>query len=184
MIVLRCTQRVLRSSGINLSPDLPPVTAALGEWYVNSISLPFRGRFLVLFTESRTLLTVLAPGRTLGRTVPVFQDRAPALFRRLRVPEPWIATQQEEMQETSFARTASRSILGFMNDVARHIEFAAADAGSFEGLNLDALEVSLAGVLHHVSGDYQRPVDLLAGVLRDDSPAAEPGADGLLPPGA
>lgn len=168
MIVLRCTQRVLRGSGITPAPDPSPPTAALGEWYANALSLPFRGRSLVLFTESQTLLTVLAPGRVLRTTVPLFQERAPALLRRLRIPEPWTSKQQENMQEISFARTASRSILGFMNDIGQHIWFAAEATHSFEELDLDALEVSLAGVLHRVSGDYHRPVDLLGDLIGGD----------------
>ena len=165
MIVLRCTQQLLRSSRIKPSVDPPQPTAALGEWYANSLSLPLRGRSLVLFTENQTLLSVLAPGRVLRTTVPIFQERAPALLRRLRVPESWISTEREEMQETAFARTASRSILGFMNDIRQHIWFAAAAEPSFEDLDLDALEVSLAGVLHRVSGDYQHPVDLLTDLV-------------------
>jgi len=166
MVVLRCTQRLLRSSGITPAPDPSPPTAPLGEWYANSLSLPFRGRSLVLFTESHTLLTVLAPGRVLRTTAPIFQERAPALLRRLGVPEPWISAQQEQMQEISFARTASRSVLGFMNDIAQNIWFTAGAEHSFEALDLDALEVSLAEVLHRVSGIYHRPVDLLASLIR------------------
>lgn len=72
MIVLRCTQRLLRVSKIVPGVEPPASTAALGEWYVNVVALPFRGRTLVAFVHSGTLLSVLAPGRVLGTTVPAW----------------------------------------------------------------------------------------------------------------
>lgn len=144
MIVLRCTQRILKQSRITPTPEPPESTAALGEWYVNAVSLPFPGRSLVLYVSSQTLLTVAAPGRTLGPTLPVFRGRLPALLARLDLPAGWIEAEKKHFSEVSYAATRSRSVLGSMNNIHRLIWFRAERALSFERLDLDALELELA----------------------------------------
>ncbi|HEX8694129.1 MAG TPA: hypothetical protein VF746_17035 [Longimicrobium sp.] len=145
MIVLRCTQRVLKQSRIAPLPEPPEPTGVLGEWYVNAVSLPFPGRSLVLYVSSRTLLTVVAPGRTLGPTLPVFRERLPALLVRLRLPADWIEAEMRHFSEVSYAATRSRSVLGSMNNIHDLLWFHAAEAPSFERLDLDAMELELAG---------------------------------------
>jgi hypothetical protein len=134
-------------SGVEPVPEPPAPTAALGEWYANAIALPFRGRSLVVFVQGTALLSVVAPGRVLGTTVPVFMQRLPLLLRRLELPQPWIESQAAALTSLCFARTASRSVLGSMNDIAEQIRAEAEWARSFDRLDLDRLEERLAGVI-------------------------------------
>lgn len=144
MILVRCTRRLLKSSPIAAATDPPTPASPLGEWYANTVSLPFPGRWVTLYVHAQTLLAVVARGRTLGTTLDGFRHRLPLLLRRLGTPEPWIDARRPELAEVVVAPTANRRILGFMNDMQRSIAFRAEDAGSFVALDLDAVEDELA----------------------------------------
>lgn len=161
MIVLRCTQRLLKESRIQPAPALPAPTAALGEWYATTVALPFRGRSLVLFVHGDSLLSVVAPGRVLGTTVPAFRERMPRLLHRLDLPRPWIAAHRAAISEIRFARTASRGVLGSMNEIAEQIRAEAEPAFSFDDLDLDRLEERLADVIFGAL-DYRFPRDVVS----------------------
>lgn len=169
MVLLRCTRRLLRASGIEPVPEPPAPTAALGEWYANPVALPFRARSLVVFVHAGTLLSVVAPGRVLATTVPVFRQRLPLLLRRLELPRPWVELQSAALTSLCFARTASRSVLGSMNDIAEQIRAEAEWARSFDRLDLDRLEERLAGGLFGALS-YRSPLDEL-----HDRIGADPG---------
>jgi hypothetical protein len=146
MIVLRCTQRLLKTSSYPVSADPPASTAPLGEWFANAVPLPLPGRWVVMYTNSQTLLTVVVPGRALGTTLASFQERTPALLRRLGLPEEWIELQGSRMQDVMVARTNDRRVLGSMNDLAFQIQVTAEHTRSFECIDWDRLELDLAKV--------------------------------------
>ncbi len=144
MLLLRCTQRLLKASGTIPEEDPSPAGGPLDEWYANVAPLPFAGRWVVMFTHAQTLLTVIAPGRVLRTTVPVFRQRLPGLLRRLEIPGEWIAEHAPDEGEARVARTDDRHVLGSMNDLANGIWYGADEAPSFDRLDLGALERELA----------------------------------------
>lgn len=146
MIVLRCTRRLLGSGRHPVSTDPAPPTAPLGEWFANAVPLPLPGRWVVMYTSSQTLLTVVVPGRALRTTTAAFQERVPALLHRLGLPAAWIAQQRALMQEITVARTNDRRVLGTMTDLAFQIQHAAQEARAVERIEWDALELALARV--------------------------------------
>lgn len=146
MILLRATQRLLKQGGISMVPEPPLPTTILGEWYANVVPLPFPGRWIVMYTSANTLLTVVTSGRGLRTTLPVFQQRMPALLRRLRLPDPWVQAQANALEEVYVTRTNNRRVLGSMNDLAYQIRIAAEVTRSFERLDFDCLELDLAEV--------------------------------------
>ena len=165
MILLRATQRLLKHRGISVVTEPPPPTAALGEWHVNAVPLPFPGRWLVLYTSTNTLLTVVAPGKGLRTTVPIFRERLPALLRRLRLPDRWVQAQADALEEICVARTNNRRVLGSMNDLAYQIRLAAEAERSFQQLDLDRLEMYLAEVPLSMLR-YQHPSRVAAALAR------------------
>jgi len=165
MILLRCTQRLLRASRVEPIAEPPAPTAPLGEWYANVVGLPLRGRSLVMFVHGGTLLSVVAPGRVLGTTVPTFQQRLPDLLRRLDLPPSWVERHAAAASEVCFSRTASRSVLGSMNDITPQIQSEAEMAPSFDHLDLDRLEERLARVIFGTLG-YRYPTTVLAELVR------------------
>ena len=128
MITIRCTQRLLKRSGLEVLADPPPPSAVLGEWYANVVCLPFPGRSLILYVHNPSRLSVLVCGRTIHTTVDPFRHRAICLLERLGIPAELLAAERREMSEVCFARTASRSILGSMNEIANQIWYRSPDA--------------------------------------------------------
>jgi hypothetical protein len=118
MITLRCTQKVLRRLGISGSlPEPGAPTNALGDWYVNL--LHFGRKQLVMATSERSLLTVLLPARELRESlVPNLCDVTYMLLLEIGVDKERAAREAEAMQPAAFGRTASRRVLGSMNDFA------------------------------------------------------------------
>jgi len=114
---IRCTQRLLaRLSGSTPDVDAPRSTTALGDWYANTITV---GRLrLILCTSERTLLTVLIPAKDLRSLPDRLRDAVARMLIRLEVPPGEIAREKREMMWHQLGRTASRQILGSMNDFA------------------------------------------------------------------
>ncbi|HEX8319720.1 MAG TPA: GNAT family N-acetyltransferase [Longimicrobium sp.] len=166
-MIFRCTQRLLKATKLPVTTEPPEPAAPLGEWYVNLVPVPFAGRSLVLYTNPTTLVCVVAPGRALHTTLPTFRRRVPALLRRLDLPGEWIDAQLSDLSETIVARTNNRRVLGSMNDLATQIWFEAERYRSFEGIDLDRLEVKLADNPHAMLGykDATWVLAELAGVV-------------------
>jgi hypothetical protein len=142
-MILRCTQRLLKGSGIQLTPEPRPEPAALGEWFANAVPLPMPGRWVVMYTNARTLLTVLTAGRVIRTTLPAFRERLPRLLARLRLPPDWIDAQAAALDLVYFARTNDRRVLGSMNDFAGTIQYEIQHFGP-GWFNLDRMELRLA----------------------------------------
>jgi hypothetical protein len=123
----------------------------------------FDRRKCLLLTHSATLFTIFEAnvtasslramrqlvtgliGRELGR-----EDLAPGTFGNL------------ERQEVLLAKTADRSVLGCMNDMAFMCEHAIAGAGSLASTDHAALNRSLRRNINSAR-DYRRPIDLAVG---------------------
>jgi len=143
-MILRCTQKLLEASGskpeeVEIEPE-----GLLGEWYANTVALPFRGRSVVMFTSASTLLTVVAPGKVLRTTVPVFRERLPALLHRIGLPAEWVARQRIGLDEVRVTKTRDRHVLGCMNDLAYMLQIHTEDDHSFDRIDWDGLENRLS----------------------------------------
>jgi len=156
-MILRCTHRLLKGSGIELTPDPPPESAALAEWFANAVPLPFAGRSVVMYTNARTLLTVVASGRAVRTTLPAFRDRLPKLLARLGVAPEWIREQTAALEPVHFTRTNDRRVLGSMNELAYGIWFEALDVGSYDRLDFDQMELRLAETPLSLLPGYESP---------------------------
>lgn len=186
MVSLRITRRLLsassgrkrgsrvRDEGALLSDGPPPEPGPLGTWYVNVVALPYPGRSLVLFTAADTMLSVVASGRSLRTTVPVFQRRVPILLLRLGLPGAWIQARAGDLADVHVARagaqTLDRTVLGTMTDASYQIRAEAEAAGTFDRLDLDAVEDGLAqvplGALRSEHSSHGFPADAVAELAR------------------
>lgn len=120
MFALRCTQKLL--DRINLSPDLEPAPpdTVLGDWYANLVRV---GRTqLVLAVSERTLLPVVVPareGRTMARRV---AEAIEPMLIAIGVPTDAANAERVGMQDAVIAKTASRRVLGSLNDLAFQLQ--------------------------------------------------------------
>ena len=180
MVLPRGTRRLLKGAEAPTSAGVPSAEGSLrdsrplGTWYANAVSLPFPGRVLVLFTAAETLLSVVAPGRSLRTTLPVFQRRVPLLLLRLGLPGAWIQARADELADVHVARagarTSDRRVLGTMTDASLQIRAEAEAAGTFDWLDLDRVEDRLAqvplGALRSQRSSHGFPSDAVAELAR------------------
>jgi hypothetical protein len=174
MILLRGTRRLLKGASALLSDGPLPEVGPLGTWYANTVALPYPGRSLVLFTAADTMLSVVASGRSLRTTLPVFRRRVPVLLLRLGLPGEWIQARADELADIHVApagaQTLDRTVLGTMTDASYQIWAEAGAAGTFDGLDLDRIEDRLAqvplGALRSQRSSHGFPSDAVAELAR------------------
>ena len=114
---IRATRKVLRRVGVSTPGDVGPPTTALGDWYANLVHVGQTQ--LVLCTSDRSLLSVVLPARGLKAALHSSLCEGVAdVLAALGVPSEFIARELNEMASVVISRTASRSVLGSMNDFA------------------------------------------------------------------
>lgn len=123
MFTLRCTKKLLTRLRVKPEPRPPPSTTKLGDWYADTLNLG-RER-LVLCVSELTLLPVVVPA--VGAATDLDAKLARGLretLEALGAPTPTIDAEMNQMLEVTIAKTASRVVLGSMNDfqfMVRHI---------------------------------------------------------------
>ena len=132
MRIIRCTQRLLRELGIS-PPDAEASVSdreGLGNWYANIIRLDRRK--CLIFTNERTLYTFLIPGvlkRDLENIKNEFVSNLIFNLQNEGFDLEVIDRIRQEYKEIGFAKTASKIILGSMNDFALQYEVLLPEAG-------------------------------------------------------
>jgi hypothetical protein len=114
MVTLRSTQKLLRRVGISPKTETVPPTTVLGDWYANI--LYSRPQQLVVCINERSLLLVLLPARNLKNIGPKLQASVISLLARIGVPSSACASEARAMEEFAFGPTASRRVLGCLNE--------------------------------------------------------------------
>ena len=164
-MLVRCTTKLLKAIGAKptLLVDIPPSDH---DWYATLLWIT--GRKCLLLTHAGTLFSVFVPD------VSVLDLRP---FGGFVVPAVSSAVQSEGLPVTAFglldtddvavAKTASRSVLGCMNDLAMHCHYAVEDADGLELLNVEQLNRRLRRTILGPLGstypieaarDYRRPM--------------------------
>lgn len=122
MVVLRCTRKLLRRLRQTPGREGPKSSTTLGDWYADVVYLDRKP--VILAVSARTLLPVLVPARDPGSLGARLSEAAGLALEALGVGPELIAEEQRRMEELVFAPTASRQILGSMNDFIRMLEAA------------------------------------------------------------
>jgi hypothetical protein len=158
-VVLRCTQRLLDLLGgraVTLT-ELPP---ADDDWYANLLWLD-RQKCLLL-SHAGTLFSVFLAGVRKADLQPIGPYVVKAVEAELR-SESLPPDTLGELDPDAFrlAKTASRSTLGFMNEMAVHLRYQVADAGGLSHCDISTLNHHLRRTLHN-RGGYTYPIELVA----------------------
>lgn len=117
MFTLRCTRKLLERLRASPGVALEPSTTRLGDWYATLVYE--RTEQLVLCVSERSLLPVLPPAKEARTLVPRFRNALAEFLACLGVPPAEIERERAEMADVRISRTASRQILGSMNDFLR-----------------------------------------------------------------
>ena len=158
-VVIRCTVKALKLLGVRLA-SLVEIEPDDDDWYVNL--LWFDRRKCLLLTHAGTTFSVFVPdvrkadldpfGRFLADVVVVALD-AEGLPRDV--------LGSLDTGGVTVARTASRRVLGVMNDIAMHIEYALYACGGVMDVDVVTLNRELQRTLHSYGGGYAKPIDLV-----------------------
>lgn len=172
MLTLRCTKKILDRFDAEPDEDPPTSTTLLGDWYVKPVSLPYPGRSVVIFVSAKTFLTVILEGRGRKDMPALFRERMINLLERLDLPPELAEHERAESEEMTIARTASRSVLGTMNEIQRsirvHCEY---HDLQYEEISWSEFEEKESETLHNPKQfeTYWRPIE----VARDIWEASE-----------
>ena len=116
-------------------PGPEPTTTALGNWYATVL---FWRPQVALFVNEQTLLPVLMPFAPAVSVLDRFGPATADVLRAHGVRPEFIARETAEMVDHRLTKTASRSVLGIMNEFAYLAEFDRADEPA-----LDLVQMSL-----------------------------------------
>jgi hypothetical protein len=156
-VILRCTQKLLAIVGRGLA--LPPAPAPDGEdWYGNLLWLD--GRKCLLLTHAATLFTALQADVTAASLRSTHRLVTEVIARELAGEAlPADTFGDLDGQSLLLARTADRSVVGCMSDMAFMCQHIIAEAGGLAGTDLAGLNRALRRNINSARG-YQRPIDL------------------------
>ena len=162
-MVLRCTRRVLDLLGgraVALA-DPPPSD---DDWYLNLLWL--ERRKCMLFTHAGTLFSAFVADVRAADIRPIGPYAVAVIASELRSEGlPPGVFGDLEPDSVQLAKTASRSVLGFMNDIAVHCRYQITADGGLGNCDIALLNHRLRRTLHN-RGDYITPLDLVAERLR------------------
>lgn len=108
MVVLRCTQKLLRKLRKAPADITPSSSTRLGDWYANVLFV-YR-KSLVLAVSARTLLPVLIPARDPATLGPRLCEELGRVLAALGVSATQIRAELQQMTDIGFAKTDSRQI--------------------------------------------------------------------------
>jgi len=142
MITLRCTKKLRDFLGVELTDPLQPTSSTLGDWYANLVQT-FSGD-LILIVNEKTLLAVAIPVQDAVRLEDWFRMRVCNLLSMIDI-DPGVAGEElRHYEEVQYAKTASRRVLGSMNDFVYAIQHRFDPANGEVNYSLSDMEVWLS----------------------------------------
>ena len=168
MRIIHCTQKLLKELDVPIiEPDMTPLDSqCLGNWYANLIRIDRKK--CLLFTNEKTLYSFLIPHvkkANLKNIVDEFMINLSFNLQYEGFSLDVIAKVMQEYNEIDFAKTASRKVLGSMNELAFYYEVLIMGK---EGLgNVKILELNHS-INRTIMGaiKYGHPIEALKKVLQ------------------
>src|SRR6266542_45890 len=158
-MVVRCTKKMLDLLG-GRSITLSELSPTDDDWYLNLLWIDRQK--CILLTHAGTLFSVFRAAVRTADLRPIGNYLVAAVeteFRAENLPTDTFSKLQPN--SVQLAKTASRSTLGFMNEMAFELRYFIADAGGLERCDIDVLNQRLRRTLRN-RGEYVRPIELAA----------------------
>lgn len=158
-MVLRGTARALSLLGVRAG-ELTEAPAADDDWYLNVFWL--ERRKCVLLTHAGTLFSAFLPDVRVAEMRPLGRFVVDALEAELRAEGlPTDGLGLLDPDDLRLATTASRSTLGFMNEMVWSIRYQVASAGGLDRCEGGAVNHQLRRMPHN-RGGYLFPIEQVA----------------------
>jgi hypothetical protein len=159
-VILRCTAKMLALVGARV-PALPEVPSSDDDWYLNLIWI--ERRKCLLLTHAGTLFPVFVADVRKADITPIGPYVVALVEEHLRSEGLAVdALGPLDQRDVRLAKTASRSILGVINDAARLARYRIEAMGGIDGTDTHFLNRFLRRTLHNRAGLYVTPLDLVA----------------------
>lgn len=111
---MRCTQKLMKRMKTAPAEPTSPTTTALGDWYANLVIV---GRQqLLLCCSERTFLPVVVVAKDIGSLVPRLRAALADVLAAIDVDQTAISEELLAMDDAVVAKTASRVVVGVMNE--------------------------------------------------------------------
>jgi hypothetical protein len=168
-VVLRCTAKMLSLLGAR-PRDLVTIEPSDQDWYANLLWLD--GRKCLLLAHAGTLFSVFVPNIRKADLAPIGRSVMGSIQTELGAENlPLDRFGVLDPRHVVLAKTDSRTVLGYMNEMARFCEYAIDDAGGLARCNARELNRELRRELHlsRQPRGYLVPIEL-AGGSRDRPP--------------
>lgn len=120
MVILRATQRVLRSLP-QAGSEVAVSDNALGDWYVNRLVIDRRPLLLLVSSASR--LAIVTPARDVKGLPGRLAETVGTRLRRLGVSEAVVASEVGATIHVCVGNTVDRSVTGQLVDFAKALPF-------------------------------------------------------------
>lgn len=165
-MIIRATAKLLKLSGIKAvknEKELAPVLP--GEWYANLLSMNRSGKLATHFLHYPTKISIIIPGKSLNKTLPILPERVADLLKRQGFSA-LIPKFQLQEPPVVFA-TNSRSMLAHMNQLRYNLEYHLAMPETIEAINYAEIEDGHLDWLftrNGKAGDYEKPLEILDGL--------------------
>jgi len=158
-VVVRCTGKLLNLLGKD-SVSLVEAPPGEDDWYANLIWLDRRKCLLI--AHAGTLFSVFVADIRASGLRPFERRVADLLTSALREEGlPIDVFGQIEPSECLLAKTASKRVLGVMNQMAFEIGWHADQIGGLASIDVAELNHHLRRSLHTKDGDYRIPLELV-----------------------
>ena len=140
VLTIRCTRKLLEH--LRAEPCREPTrpTNRLGDWYANLVSTK-RGTLVICVSERSLLPVFVAATRDCRSFIFAFQEAVRSVLRGIGAAPELVESEARETKQIAIGTTASRRVLGSLNDLAFLARLTVADDPQVE---LGALAVELA----------------------------------------
>jgi uncharacterized protein DUF6933 len=162
-VFLRCTAKMLTL--LEARPrDLVTIEPSDEDWYANLLWLD--GRKCLLLAHAGTLFSVFVPDIRKGDLMPIGPSVVGFIHKELEA-ESFLLDRFGVLDSCSIAlaKTESRTVLGYMNEMARFCEYVVGDAGGLAVCDARELNRELRRELHlsRRPPGYIVPIELAGG---------------------
>jgi len=163
-VILRCTKKALDLLG-SQATTLAETPPSDDDWYLNLVWV--ERRKCVLLIHAGTLFSVFAFDVRKADLHPIGPRIVGLIDKELRSENlPLDCLGHLNSDEVQICRTASRSILAFMNEIVVHSRYFIANSGGLAHCDTRVLNRWLRRTLHN-RGGYFTPMDLVEERLTD-----------------
>src|SRR6266851_5039575 len=163
-VVLRCTAKMLALVGARPRRDLVTIEPSDEDWYANLLWLD--GRKCLLLAHAGTLFPVFVPDILKADLVPIGPSVVAFIHKELEAESlPLDRLGALDSSCITLAKTESRTVLGYMNEMARFCEYTVDDAGGLARCHAPDLNRELRRELHlsRQPPGYFVPIELVSG---------------------